>query len=67
MYEKADILKILMERDEMSEQEAIDTIQNVQDGIDELLDEGADLEEIESELNMVLSLEPDYLMCFLTP
>lgn len=65
MYEKEDIKKILMERDGLTALEASQTIEDCQDAINELIDEGSDLEEIESEFNMVLSLEPDYLMCFL--
>jgi len=65
-YSKAAIKKILMRRDNMSEEDADDLIAGTQIEIDELMEqEEASLDEAEDIISCNLSLEPDYLMDFL--
>lgn len=57
-----ELIKILMERDGLSESEARSQAQEIQETLLELIEDGADLCEIEEEFSMMCCLEPDYLM-----
>lgn len=58
-----EVVKILMQRDGMSENEAWDTFMDVRD---ELLDNVDSLNACEEILRIELGLEPDYLLDFLS-
>lgn len=64
MYSKKTIVDILVRRDELSEKEAQDLVEDVQKQIDDALEIG-DSDEVETILQEELGLEPDYLYAFL--
>lgn len=62
---KDELKKILMERDGLDDFEAGELIADAQMEIDELIDSGASLDEIEDTVYDYFSLEPDYVVAFL--
>jgi len=58
------VLKILMERDDMSREDAMDLIDNFKRDLEYTIVTG-DLEECEELLSLHFGLEPDYLIDFL--
>ena len=62
---KNEIISILMRRDHLTREEAIDLIEETRDEIASAIENGADLDEIEDILADYLALEPDYLIEFL--
>jgi len=62
-YGKDSIKVILMRRDELDEDEALELIKNCQIAIDATI--SADICELEEIIYDFLGLEPDYLECFL--
>ena len=68
-YGKEEIVKILMRRDEITQGEAEDIVNECQWVINDILDsELSDferMEEIEFAINDYLGLEPDYIFAFL--
>jgi len=54
--------KVLMRRDGMEDHEAEDVIQEVENAIIKMIEEGEGIIEIEDYLQDELGLEPDYLM-----
>jgi len=57
---KNDVLRILMERDGMTEKEAMDLIQEVREMMDEAIADG-EYGEAEAIFEEELGLEPDYI------
>ena len=55
------IVKILIERDKMSQQEAEDLLMEAKQEAENILDEDGGLEDIENVLNDYFGLEPDYI------
>lgn len=68
-YGKEEIIKILMRRDEITEEEAKELVDECQYCINDILDsELSDferMEEIEFAIEDYLGLEPDYIFAFL--
>ena len=62
---KENIISILMRRDDMTREEAINIIEETRDEIACAIEHGASLDEIEDILADYLMLEPDYLIEFL--
>ena len=62
---KEDIISILMRRDDMTREEAIDLIEETQEEIFEAIECGEGYDAIEDILAYNLGLEPDYLIEFL--
>lgn len=62
---KNEIISILMCRDDMTREEAINIIEETRDEIACAIENGAGLDEIEDILADYLQLELDYLMYFL--
>ena len=58
------VLKILMERDDMSREEAMELIDNFERDLKETIMTG-NLDECEELLSLHFGLEPDYLIDFL--
>ena len=56
-----EIVKILMERDDMSQEEAEDLLNDAKEEAKIVLEEGGSLGEIEDILKDYFSLEPDYI------
>jgi len=54
-----------MERDRMNEFDADDLIQEAQDEIEEIINNGGTLDDIETVIMDYFGLEPDYVMDFL--
>ena len=59
------IIKILMERDGVSEQEARITVRETRDEINSVIEQLGGLEEVEGIIECNLGLEPDYVEDFL--
>ncbi len=57
-----EMLEILMERDGMSRNEALQLLREVQDAINEAFESGEDPEEIFTDMT---GLEPDYLLALI--
>ena len=57
-----EMLEILMERDGMSRNEALQLLREVQDAINEAFERGEDPEEIFTDMT---GLEPDYLLALI--
>ena len=55
-----EIVKVLMKRDKMSEEEAMELFQEAKDDFDNLLKEG-DLDSAYNICEMYFGLEPDYI------
>lgn len=64
MYSKEDIVKILMDRDDCTEKEAWDIVNETQNQINDVLVLG-DTSEVEDILMYELGLELDYVYAFL--
>jgi len=68
-YDKAEIIKILEERDGMLYDDAVDLVEDVQYQIDALINAGvegmAGIVSAERIIQVELGLEPDYLMDFI--
>lgn len=63
---KQDIIKILMRRDHMTLDEAWDLVNETQDEINDLVESGdVDIFAVEDIIKYNLSLEPEFLECFL--
>ena len=62
---KENIISILMRRDDMTREEAVNIIEETRDEIACAIEHGAGLDEIEDILADYLMLEPDYLIEFL--
>lgn len=62
---KENIISILMRRDNMTREEAINIVEETRDEIACAIENGADLDEVEDILADYLMLEPDYLIEFL--
>ena len=60
-----EIISILMRRDHMTREDAIDLIFQTREEIDEAIREEASYDDIQDILEYNLSLEPDYLDYFL--
>lgn len=60
-----EIISILMRRDHMTREDAIDLIFQTREEIDEAISEEASYDDIQDILEYNLSLEPDYLDYFL--
>lgn len=60
-----EIISILMQRDHMTREDAIDLILQTQEEIYEAISEEASYDDIQDILEYNLSLEPDYLDYFL--
>lgn len=60
-----EIISILMRRDHMTREDAIDLILQTQEEIYEAINEEASYDDIQDILEYNLSLEPDYLDYFL--
>ena len=56
-----ELVRILMRRDGISENESLELIGNCQEEIDEILSNGGTYYEAEESLRYWLGLEPDYL------
>lgn len=56
-----DIVKILMERDNMSQEDAEDLLNEAKDEAQEVLENDGGLDEIEDILKDYFGLEPDYI------
>lgn len=59
-----EIIQILMRRDGITENEAIEMINNCQEEIDYIASHDGTYDEVEEALRYWLGLEPDYLMYF---
>ena len=64
-YGKSEIKRILMERDGLSEEHTELEIDDAQDQINEIMEEGGSLCDAEDVMRDMFGLEPDYLECFL--
>lgn len=62
---KTRILRILMERDGLTESEAMFTLHDVEQQIDMVLENGGSVVDVEEIIADELGLEPDYLETFL--
>ena len=60
-----EIVKILMRRDGISENEAWNIVDEVQDEINEAIKDNASYEDIADIIQDMLGLEPDYMDVFL--
>ena len=65
MYTKADIAEILVHRDNITPEEALDIVEACHDEVDEAMDRGAGFDEVEEILEGDLGLEMDYIWAFL--
>lgn len=69
--DKKEIIAILMRRDNISHEEAVKTVQECQDEIDDILSNMditspfAAYDEVEEALKYHLGLEPDYIYAFI--
>ena len=59
------VKQVLMDRDGLTDAEADELIAEFREDFNELLDNGADLNELEQSIEDWFGLEPDYLMEFL--
>lgn len=60
-----EIIKILMNRDELTREEATDIVNDCKEAIKEALENDCSLDEGEQLVQDYLGLEPDYLIHFL--
>lgn len=60
-----EIIRILMRRDHMSRQEAIEFCQETQEEIYECIESGGSYDDVENIIASNLGLEPDYMIYFL--
>ena len=60
-----EIINILMRRDGITRREAKEAINECQKEINEVIENGGSLSEVEDAIAYWLGLEPDYLMLFL--
>jgi len=65
MYTKNDIVRILMQRDGMTDVEAMYLVKEAQDEIDMLVEQGCGILEVEDVVADLLGLESDFLADFL--
>lgn len=65
MGSKKDIAEILVRRDNITYDEALDIIEECQDEVDEAMERGAGFDEVEDILESTLGLEMDYVWAFL--
>ena len=61
-----EIVKILMRRDGISEEEAWDYVRECQEEINYVIEHDGGITEVEDVIADILGLEPDYMMYFLS-
>lgn len=61
-YDKNEVIKILMERDEMSREEALNAFNDMAEEINEAIEEGDN--EAAEEVLQFAGFEPDYFIAF---
>jgi len=66
MYTKEDIVNILVRRDGMHEYDAQMLVDEAQQEIDLIIEQGGDILEAEDVVEDMFGLEPDYLVTFLS-
>ena len=64
-YDKAEVKRILMERDGLNEEEARDMIEEAQGMIYDIITDGGDYDEASYVMQDMFGLEPDYLEDFI--